>query len=255
MVLLAISPKREFLSEQLPSLCVCGRTFSVDHALTCATGGYTAMRHNEVRDQFASYLKKVAHDIVVEPPLQPLAGERFPLLSTSTEEFARLDVAASGVRGRRFEQSFMEVRVFNQHAPSNAKMSVPSMYKRHEAEKRRRYEARVRDVGHASFVPIVFPVAGGCGKAAAVLMERVGSMLCEKRNEPFSVVMASMRCRISFALLRSAVASLRGHRVVRQKITSRAVSRVSGRGMRTCPMRQLLCSCSCISVQNYSAYR
>ena len=217
LVLLAISPKREFLSEQLPSLCVCGRTLSVDHALTCATGGYTAMRHNEVRDQFASYLKKVAHDIVVEPPLQPLAGERFPLLSTSTEEFARLDVAASGVRGRRFEQSFMEVRVFNQHAPSNAKMSVPSMYKLHEAEKQRRYEARVRDVGHASFVPIVFSVAGGCGKAAAVLMERIGSMLCEKRNEPFSVVMASMRCRISFALLRSAVASLRGHRAVRQK--------------------------------------
>ena len=38
-----------------------------------------------------------------------------------------------------------------------------------------------------------------------------------KRNEPFSVVMASMRCRISFALLWSAVASLRGHRAVRRK--------------------------------------
>ena len=68
--------------ERLPSLCVYGRTFSVDHALTCATGGYTAMRHNEVRDQFASYLRKVAHDVVVEPPLQPLAGERFPLRSS-----------------------------------------------------------------------------------------------------------------------------------------------------------------------------
>ena len=78
--------------ERLPSLCVCGRTFSVDHALTCATGGYTAMRHNEVRDLFASYLRKVAHDVVVEPPLQRLAGDRFPLRSTSTEEFARLYV-------------------------------------------------------------------------------------------------------------------------------------------------------------------
>ena len=84
-------------------------------------------------------------------------------------------------------------------------------------KKRRRYEARVRDVGHASFVPIVFSVAGGCGKAATVLMKRIGSMLCQKRNESFSVVMASMRCCISFALLRSAVESLRGHRAVRQK--------------------------------------
>ena len=130
----------------------------MDHALTCATGGHTAMRHNEVRDHFASYLRKVAHDVVVESPLQ-LAGERFPLRSTSTEEFARLGVATSGVWGGRFERSFMDVRVFNPHAPSNAKMSVPSMYKRHEAEKRRRCEERVRDVEHASFVPIVFSVA------------------------------------------------------------------------------------------------
>ena len=32
------------------------------------------MRHNDVRDQFASYLRKVAHDVVVEPPLQPLVN-------------------------------------------------------------------------------------------------------------------------------------------------------------------------------------
>ena len=127
--------------EQLPSLGVFGRTFSVDYALTCTTGGHTVMRHNEFRDQFASYLRKEAHDVVVEPPLQPLAGERFPILSTSTEEFARLDFAASGVWGGRFKRSFMDIRVFNPHAPSNAKISVPSMYKRHEAEKRRRYDA------------------------------------------------------------------------------------------------------------------
>ena len=68
--------------------------------------------------------------------------------------------------------------------------------------------------------PSPFSVAGGCGKAAghAVLMKRIGSMLYEKRNEPFSgLIMASMRCRISFALLRSVMASLRGHRAVRQK--------------------------------------
>ena len=39
------------------------------------------------------------------------------------------------------------------------------------------------------------------------------------------------------------------------KITSWTVSRVSGRGMRTCSMRQLLCCFSCTSVQHYSVYR
>ena len=63
----------------------------------------------------------------MEQPLQSLAGERFPLRPTSTEEFARLDVAASGVWGGRFERSFMDVRVINPHAPSNAKMSTPAV--------------------------------------------------------------------------------------------------------------------------------
>ena len=30
--------------------CICGQPFSVEHALTCKTGGFPAVRHNEVRD-------------------------------------------------------------------------------------------------------------------------------------------------------------------------------------------------------------
>ena len=32
----------------LPTSCVCGKSFTVDHCLSCSHGGYTIMRHNEL---------------------------------------------------------------------------------------------------------------------------------------------------------------------------------------------------------------
>ena len=81
----------------LPTECVCGKAFSPEHALSCPTGGYPAMRHNDLRDLTASLLREVAHDVQVEPHLQPLTGETFRHHSAIFEDGARLDVAASGV--------------------------------------------------------------------------------------------------------------------------------------------------------------
>ena len=41
------------------SFCECGKKNSINHALTCPRGGYTIMRHNEVRDLEAELLKEV----------------------------------------------------------------------------------------------------------------------------------------------------------------------------------------------------
>ena len=64
-----------------------------------------------------------------------------------------LDVAASGVWGGRFERALLDIRVFNPHARSNRQQSITATYRKHEAEKRRAYEERVRKVEHASFSP------------------------------------------------------------------------------------------------------
>ena len=37
-----------------PSICPCGESFSLSHSLQCNKGGYNQMRHNEIRDTFAS---------------------------------------------------------------------------------------------------------------------------------------------------------------------------------------------------------
>ena len=34
----------------MPSICVCGDHFNVDHAMICKRGGFIIQRHNELRD-------------------------------------------------------------------------------------------------------------------------------------------------------------------------------------------------------------
>ena len=126
-------------------------------------------------------LPDVAHDVVVEPDLQPVTGESFAHRTAITGEGARLDVASRGVWRGRFERTFFDVRVFIPYTRSNRNpASLVSVYARHEKEKRRSYEARVLHIEHASFVPIVLSCTGGQGKAAKALYRRVASMVSEK---------------------------------------------------------------------------
>ena len=92
----AISLRYNFKIIGTSSLCACGKANSIDHALVCNLGGYTIMRHNEVRDVEVSLLREVCRDVQVEPGLIPLSGQRFPA-STNVSESARLDVSARGL--------------------------------------------------------------------------------------------------------------------------------------------------------------
>ena len=60
--------------------------------------------------------------------------------SAINEDGARLDVAAYGFWGDRFEKAFMDVRVFNPSAQSNRRGPLASVYRRHELEKKRQYD-------------------------------------------------------------------------------------------------------------------
>ena len=83
-----------------------------------------------------------------------MTGEQFRFRTAISEDQARLDVAANGIWGGRFERTFIDVRVFNPHAPSNCTTSLASNYARHEKEKRRCYEQRIWDVEGESFVTV-----------------------------------------------------------------------------------------------------
>ena len=44
---------------KLPSKCICGKNFTVEHALSCARGAFPSIRHNEIRDLTANLLTEV----------------------------------------------------------------------------------------------------------------------------------------------------------------------------------------------------
>ena len=89
----------------------------MEHVLSCPKGGYPSIRHNEVRDLTAKLMTEVCHDVCVEPTLQPVTGEVFSNATAISEDGTRLDIAANGFWGGRFERAFFDVRVFNPLAP------------------------------------------------------------------------------------------------------------------------------------------
>ena len=218
----ALSLRYGWSLQNPPSHCTCGYPFSIDHALTCKTGGFPAIRHNEVRDITASLLSEVCHGVTIEPHLQPLTGEVMSHNTAVTEDGARLDVAMYGFWGGRFEKAFVDVRVFNPCAQSNRRSPLASVYRRHEQEKKRHYEERVREVERATFTPLVMSTTGGMGRAATTFYKRLASMISEKQNTHYTQTMNWIRCKLSFALLRASIMSIRGARSSRHHAASEA---------------------------------
>ena len=91
----ALSLRYGWSRQNPPSHCTCGHPFSIEHVLTCKTGGFPAIQHNEVRDITASWLSEVCHGVTIEPHLQPLTGEILSHNSAITDTGARLDVACT----------------------------------------------------------------------------------------------------------------------------------------------------------------
>ena len=194
-----------------PSHCVCGSTFTADHAMICRHGGLTFVRHNELRDVTAELLSTVCNNVAIEPPLQPLSGESLIPLSANRQDDARADIHASGFWGRR-QSAFFDIRVFHPNAQSYRNVSIPSVYRRHELQKKREYGDRIREVELASFTPLVFATTGGMGREAVTFYRRLAELLSKRKALTYSSTLAWLRCTLSFSLIRSATMCIRGSR-------------------------------------------
>ena len=164
---------------RLPHYCSCGAKLSVEHSFTCPKGGFPSLRHNEIRDLTANLLTEVCHEVQVEPTLQPISGEQFRQASLNTEEGARLDISMCGFWGGRCEKTYIDVKVFNPHAPTNRSSNPPAIYRRHEKMKKRSYEDRIREVEHSSFTPLIFSATGGMAHEASTFYKRFASLLSD----------------------------------------------------------------------------
>ena len=166
----AIALRYGWTPADLPTSCVCGSRFSVEHALSCPRGAFPIIRHNEIRDLTASVLTEVCHDVRVEPDLQPITDETMTAATANTSDGARLDIAMNRFWGGRFERTFVDVRVFNPYAPSNRNSTISTCYRNHENQKKRTYDQRIREVEHATFTPLVLSATGGLAKAGSCFL-------------------------------------------------------------------------------------
>ena len=199
----------------MPSRCACGAGFTLTHALHCPKGGFTIVRHNEIRDTFAELLQEVCHDVQIEPLLQPLTGEEFERKTTTTDDEARLDIKANGLWGTRFERTFFDVKIFNPLAVSCPK-TVKTAYKYHESIKKAKYEPRIIEIEGSTFCPLIFAATGGAAPAATKVIRKIAEKLSDKKKERYSDVITFIRTKLSFALLRSSVLCIRGCRSLKR---------------------------------------
>ena len=200
-----------FRLSNLPATCVCGFTFSVEHALSCGHGGFVIMRHNDVRDVTADLLKVACNDVKVEPELTTLTGEQFKLKTTNTSDDARVDVSARGfwTRGKRV---YVDVKIFNPLAKTYMNSSLHAAHRSNEQQKKRNYNQRIINVEHGTFTPLVFSSFGGASYEATRFIKRLNELVAAKRGETTSRSMQYIRTLYSFSLLRSTLLCIRGSR-------------------------------------------
>ena len=99
-----------------PSVCVCGCSFTMDHAMICQRGGLIIQRHDDICDLEAELLYMVCYDVAIEPTLQPLAGEELNR-GANTAPDVRLNVHCRGFWERQ-RAAFIDVRICHPNADS-----------------------------------------------------------------------------------------------------------------------------------------
>ena len=168
----------------MPSHCVCGFAFSVNHALSCKRGGFVARRHDGVRDLLTTLLSRVCNNVEAEPKLIPLDNEQFRLQSTNRSPDARLDIKA-GEFWARGVTSFFDVRVSHVNSQCHQNKATSDIFKEQEAEKKRKYQQRILDVEMGTFTPLVFGTNGGVGDECQKFLKHLAEKLSRKNGEDY----------------------------------------------------------------------
>ena len=109
-------------------------------------------------------------------------------------------------------QAYFDVKVVSPFARSYAHMKPEALFRMAERSKIREYRERIREVEHGDFNPLVFTCTGGMAPQSHFVLKRIAEKLSTKKNLPVSVVSGWLRCRVSFALLRTTLLCVRATR-------------------------------------------
>ena len=169
-----------------------------------------SLRHDSLKNTTAELLKQVCNDVEVEPMLLNVTSEVLPN-GTKTADGVRLDISVRGF-WTPLDRAFTDVRVLHPQAQSNTNKSLYQMYRAHENEKKRMYNARILQIEKASLTPLVFSTTGGMGAEADRFYKHLAERISTKTDQRYSDTVAFIRRRLRFDLLKTCLISLRGYR-------------------------------------------
>ena len=145
-------------------------------------------------------------DVEEEPPLINVTTEQLPE-GASKKDGARLDVSARGL-WRPLDRTFIDIRVLHPQAQSNSRhKTLKQMYRAHEEQKKKKYNARVLQVEKATFSPIVFSTTGGMGNEATLFYKKLAKKTSKKTGQDLCDVTCYIRRRLRFELLKTCLIS------------------------------------------------
>ena len=162
--------------QHLPTACECGAHFTMNHALSWKKGGFTSLRHNQIRDLTANLLSIICHDVLIEATLQQLTGES---LHERTANIADRHAPILLLKGSGF---LANNRVFNSMARWYGSQELIKAYEINEREKKRQYNEQILEVERGSFTPLVMTVLGGMGRESSKFYSRLSESIAEKRR-------------------------------------------------------------------------
>ena len=144
--------------------------YNIDHALTCKTGGFVTLCHNEIVNVTADMLSMVCKDVRKEPTLST---------TPNSNDELRADISVRSFR-QRLQRAFVDVRVFYPFVISYRNQSLATMMKTIENQKKRKYNQRILEGENGSFTPLVFTTNDGISTETKQFYRRLSQLLCEK---------------------------------------------------------------------------
>ena len=155
-------------------------------------------------------MDEVLLGVRIEPPLQPLTGEELSG-GSNEEDGAHPDIVARDF-WQMHELAFFDVKVFNPLARTYMNQSLEAAFKTNETKKKNLYNNRIIQVEKGSFTPVVLSSLGGFGVESGRFLAKLIELVSQKKNLEQSVVANYIRTKISFELVRSQIACIRGAR-------------------------------------------
>ena len=199
----------------------CGCGFSIEHGLSCKTGGLVGLSHNDVRDEagglseaalgktYVSYEPMIfsGTDVWASQPGTPQG----PAARRGTPgDDARGDVLVHGL-WKKGEGCVLDVRITDTDQPTYRGSSSEKVLER-QAKAKKDFYLQACVERRRSFAPLVYSVDGMAAKEAKAFEKRVASLLAEKWRRHYSEMVGFVRARMSLAVVRGVSLKLRGSR-------------------------------------------